>query len=147
MTLSAPLTREHFERLDHDDPLGASRARFDLSADEIYLDGNSLGAMPAHVPARIEQVLKQEWAKGLIRSWNDADWYPAPQRTGGKIARLVGAQANEVIVADSTSINLFKVLVAATRMRPERKVILGERGNFPTDVYVASGVAELTGCE
>lgn len=147
MSLSVPLTREHFERLDHDDPLGNSRARFDLPTGEIYLDGNSLGAMPAHVPARIERVLKQEWAQGLIRSWNDADWYPAPQRVGGKIARLIGASANEVIVADSTSVNLFKVLVAATRMQPERKVILGERGNFPTDVYVASGVAELTGCE
>ncbi|MBB2494430.1 kynureninase [Aquipseudomonas ullengensis] len=147
MTLSVPLTREHFERLDRDDPLSACRARFDLPEGEIYLDGNSLGAMPAHVPARIEKVLKEEWAHGLIRSWNDADWYPAPQRTGAKIAKLIGAQAHEVIVADSTSINLFKVLVAATRMQPGRKVILAEKGNFPTDVYIAAGVAELTGCE
>lgn len=147
MSSSIPHTREDFERLDRVDELSALRARFDLPENEIYLDGNSLGAMPAHVPARIEKVMKQEWAHGLIRSWNDADWYPAPQRTGGKIAALIGAHAHEVIVADSTSINLFKVLVAATRMQPTRKVILAERGNFPTDVYIADGVAELTGCE
>lgn len=147
MSSSIPHTREDLEGLDRADPLSGLRARFDLPENEIYLDGNSLGAMPAHVPARIEKTLKQEWAHGLIRSWNDADWYPAPQRTGGKIAALIGAQAHEVIVADSTSINLFKVLVAATRMQPTRKVILAERGNFPTDVYIANGVAELTGCE
>ncbi|WP_337057177.1 kynureninase [Pseudomonas sp. USHLN015] len=147
MSSSAPLTRDDFVRLDNEDGMSEFRARFDLPPNEIYLDGNSLGAMPAHVPARIDRVMREEWAHGLIRSWNDADWYPAPQRTGGKIARLIGAQAHEVIVADSTSINLFKVLVAATRMQPSRKVILAERGNFPTDVYIADGVAELTGCE
>lgn len=145
---SSPVhTREQLEQLDLDDQLRGFRARFDLQESEIYLDGNSLGAMPAHVPERINKVLKEEWAQGLIRSWNDADWYPAPQRTGAKIAKLIGAQAHEVIVADSTSINLFKVLVAATRMQPGRKVILAEKGNFPTDVYIADGVAELTGCQ
>lgn len=145
---SSPVhTREQLEQLDLDDQLRDFRARFDLPDNEIYLDGNSLGAMPAHVPERINKVLKEEWAQGLIRSWNDADWYPAPQRTGAKIAKLIGAQAHEVIVADSTSINLFKVLVAATRMQPGRKVILAEKGNFPTDVYIADGVAELTGCQ
>lgn len=147
MPSSIPYTREDFEGFDRADQLSGFRASFDLPENEIYLDGNSLGAMPANVPARIEKALKQEWAQGLIRSWNDADWYPAPQRTGGKIAALIGAQAHEVIVADSTSINLFKVLVAATRMQPTRKVILAERSNFPTDVYIADGVAELTGCE
>lgn len=145
---SSPVhTREHLAQLDLEDQLRGFRARFDLPENEIYLDGNSLGAMPAHVPERINKVLKEEWAQGLIRSWNDADWYPAPQRTGAKIAKLIGAQAHEVIVADSTSINLFKVLVAATRMQPGRKVILAEKGNFPTDVYIADGVAELTGCQ
>ncbi|HEX7910247.1 MAG TPA: kynureninase [Paraburkholderia sp.] len=141
------ITREHCAALDAADSLAHCRARFDLPADTIYLDGNSLGAMPANVPKRIEQALKQEWAHGLIRSWNDADWYPAPQRTGNKIAKLIGAGQHEVIVADSTSVNLFKVLVAATRMRPGRKVILAERTNFPTDVYIASSVAEMAGCE
>ena len=140
-------TREHCAALDAADPLAHCRARFDLPADTIYLDGNSLGAMPANVPARMQRALEQEWAHGLIRSWNDADWYPAPQRTGDKIARLIGASDGEVIVADSTSVNLFKVLVAATRMRPGRRVIVAERTNFPTDVYIAASVAEMTGCE
>lgn len=147
MLIPPRLSRADCERLDLDDPLAACRARFDLPAGDIYLDGNSLGAMPAHIPERMERVLRHEWAHGLIRSWNDAQWYPAPQRTGARIARLVGAEDDEVIVADSTSINLFKVLVAATRMRPGRSLILAEQGNFPTDAYVASGVARLTGCE
>ena len=102
MSTSTPAIRADFEYLDQIDELRNSRDRFDLPEGEIYLDGNSLGAMPAHIPARIEKVLKQEWAQGLIRSWNDADWYPAPQRTGAKIAALIGAQGHEVIVADST---------------------------------------------
>ena len=140
------INREHCAALDAADILAACRDRFALPAATIYLDGNSLGAMPANVPARIKQALEQEWAQGLIRSWNDADWYPAPQRTGDKIAKLIGAGPGEVIVADSTSVNLFKVLVAATRMLPQRKVILAERTNFPTDVYMAASVAEMTAC-
>ncbi|MGH7154975.1 MAG: kynureninase, partial [Acetobacteraceae bacterium] len=141
------ITREQCVARDVADTLAHCRARFELPPDTIYLDGNSLGAMPKSVPGRIRQALEQEWAHGLIRSWNDADWYPAPQRTGNRIAALIGAGKDEVIVADSTSMNLFKVLVAATRMRPGRRVILGERGNFPTDMYIASSVAEMTGCE
>lgn len=148
MSSLTPLrTRDDCVHLDQVDELRRFRARFDLPRDQIYFDGNSIGAMPAHVPERMDKVLRQEWAQGLIRSWNDADWYPAPQRTGAKIARLIGAQGHEVIVADSTSINLFKVLVAALRMQPGRQVILAERGNFPSDVYIAQGVAELTACE
>jgi kynureninase len=131
------------EALDAHDPLAHCRERFQLPEGVIYLDGNSLGAMPKSVPPRMSRAIEQEWAVGLIRSWNDADWYPAPQRVGGRIAKLIGAKSDEVIVADSISVNLFKVLVAALRMRPGRKRILGETGNFPTDVYIASGVAEL----
>lgn len=141
------MIREDCAALDAADKLAGCRARFALPADTIYLDGNSLGAMPANVPARMKVAIEQEWAQGLIRSWNDADWYPAPQRTGDRIARLIGAGPGEVIVADSTSVNLFKVLVAGTRMRPGRGVILAERTNFPTDVYIAESVAEMTGCE
>nr|WP_315596868.1 kynureninase [uncultured Cupriavidus sp.] len=141
------MIREDCAALDAADKLAGCRARFALPADTIYLDGNSLGAMPANVPARMKVAIEQEWAEGLIRSWNDADWYPAPQRTGDRIARLIGAGPGEVIVADSTSVNLFKVLVAATRMRPGRGVILAERTNFPTDVYIAESVAEMTGRE
>jgi len=129
--------------LDLADPLRHCRSRFTLPPGVIYLDGNSLGALPAAVPARLQQAVAQEWGVGLIRSWNDADWYPAPQRVGARIAPLVGAQADEVIVCDSTSVNLFKLLVAGLRLRPGRNVILGERGNFPTDAYVASGVARI----
>lgn len=140
-------SRTDCETLDAQDPLASTRARFQLPAGVIYLDGNSLGAMPAAVPPRMRRAVELEWAQGLIRSWNDADWYPAPQRVGARIAPLVGAEADEVIVADSTSVNLFKLLVAALRMQGGRRVILGERGNFPTDAYVAQGVADLTGAQ
>jgi kynureninase len=141
------ITRDYCASLDQADALAHCRARFQLPEGVIYLDGNSLGAMPRAVPPRMAQALEQEWAVGLIRSWNDADWYPAPQRVGARIAQLVGAAANEVIVADSISVNLFKVLVAALRLRPGRVKILGELGNFPSDGYIASGVAELMHAE
>ena len=143
--IPAPITRSACLGLDAQDPLAACRERFSLPDGVIYLDGNSLGAMPRAVPQRMRQAIEQEWAVGLIRSWNDAGWYPAPQRVGARIAQLVGAKEREVIVADSTTVNLFKLLVAALRMRPGRSLILGEDGNFPTDVYIAGGVAELTG--
>ena len=142
-----PITAAYCLALDQADPLAHCRERFALPQGVIYLDGNSLGAMPRAVPVRMARALEQEWAVGLIRSWNDADWYTAPQRVGARIAQLVGAAGTEVIVADSISVNLFKVLVAALRMRPGRRKILGELGNFPTDGYIASGVAELMGAE
>ena len=142
-----PVTPDDIARLDRDDPLAARRSLFALPEGVIYLDGNSLGALPKSVPARIAQAVEQEWGVGLIRSWNDAGWYPAPQRVGARIAPLVGAAPDEVIVADSTSVNLFKVLIAALRMRPGRRRIVGERGSFPTDAYVAAGVAELMDAE
>jgi kynureninase len=148
MTLQPrPITLEDAKKLDADDPLASCRERFLLPPGVIYLDGNSLGALPRSVPQRLARAVEQEWGVGLIRSWNDAGWYPAPQRVGGRIAPLIGAAADEVVCADSTSVNLFKVLVAALRMRPGRKRIVGELGNFPTDGYVASGVAELMSAE
>jgi kynureninase len=146
-TVLQRLTRATFEQLDADDPLAHCRDRFQLPPEVIYLDGNSLGAMPKSVPPRMSRAIEQEWAQGLIRSWNDADWYPAPQRVGARIALMVGAAADELIVADSTSVNLFKVLIAALRLRPGRHRILGESGNFPTDAYIGSGVAELMNAE
>ena len=139
------VTRSACVARDQLDPLRDCRDRFSLPPDLIYLDGNSLGALPRAVPLRMQHAIEHEWGVGLIRSWNDADWYPAPQRVGDRIARLVGAAPGEVITADSTSVNLFKLLVAALRMRPGRCLILGELGSFPTDAYIASGVAELTG--
>ena len=141
------LTRDTLIELDRQDPLAARRAAFTLPPDVIYLDGNSLGALVSSVAPRMERAVRQEWGQGLIRSWNDAGWYPAPLRVGAAIARLVGAQPHEVAVCDSTSVNLFKVLVAALRARPGRRVIVTELGNFPTDQYVAEGVAALTGAQ
>lgn len=144
---TSSFTREHCLALDRDDPLAGRRGLFSLPDGEIYLDGNSLGALVASVAPRMRQAVEQEWGRGLIRSWNDAGWYPAPLRVGARMAQLVGAQGHEVAVCDNTSTNLFKVLVAALRMRPGRRVVIGERGNFPTDVYVAQGVAEWMGVE
>lgn len=144
---ASALSVEGIDALDRDDPLAGRRPLFSLPDDVIYLDGNSLGALPRSVPARLARAVEQEWGVGLIRSWNDAGWYPAPQRVGALIAPLIGADDGEVVVADSTSINLFKVLIAGLRMRPGRRRILGENDNFPTDVYMASGAAELMKAE
>ncbi len=128
---------------DAADPLREFRARFALPAGVIYLDGNSLGALSVATQGRLGEAISREWGEGLIRSWNDEDWIGAPARVGGKIARLIGAGAHEVTAADSTSVNLFKLLAAALGARPGRRVILTEAGNFPTDLYVARGLAGL----
>ena len=128
---------------DATDPLRDFRARFALPPGVIYLDGNSLGPLPVATPERLRLAIEREWGEGLIRSWDDEDWIGAPARLGGKIARLIGAAAHEVVAADSTSVNLFKLLAAALAARPGRRVILTEAGNFPTDLYVAGGVASL----
>jgi len=129
--------------LDANDPLRAFRDRFDLPDGVIYMDGNSLGPLPRATRAALARAVNDEWGRGLIRSWNDADWIGAPRRIGDKIAGLVGAAAGEVVVADSTSVNLFKLAVAAVRARPGRRVILTEPGNFPTDLYIAQGLAAV----
>ncbi len=125
------------------DPLRHFRERFTLPDGVIYLDGNSLGALPKATPGRIAEVVAQEWGDGLIRSWNDADWINLPQRVGAKIAGLIGAAPDEVVACDSTSVNLFKALAAALALRPGRKVIVSEPGNFPTDLYVVQGLEAL----
>jgi kynureninase len=149
------VTRADCVALDEADALRAHRAAFVLPDGVIYLDGNSLGALPRAAGARVREVIEREWGQGLIRSWNDAGWIGLSRRVGGKIARLIGARSDEVICADSTSVNLFKVLAAALRLqstrvggqRHEQQVILSERGNFPTDLYVAQGLAGLLGDE
>ncbi|MDB5736748.1 MAG: hypothetical protein JWO65_416 [Sphingomonas bacterium] len=137
------VTLEEARALDAADPLASFRDRFALPDGVIYLDGNSLGALPRATPDRLAEAVREEWGNDLIRSWNSADWIGAPQRIGAKIARIVGAKPNEMLVADSTSVNLFKLLVAGIGARPGRTVILSEPGNFPTDLYVAQGVAAL----
>jgi kynureninase len=137
------IDRKHCEELDRRDPLAAFRERFLLPEGVLYLDGNSLGPLPKAVPVRLREVVEREWGLGLIRSWNTAHWIDLPQRVGDKIAPLVGAGPGEVVAADSTSVNLFKLLCAALAVAPERRVILSEAGNFPTDLYVAEGVRDL----
>ena len=131
--------------LDASDPLALMRERFHIPEGVIYLDGNSLGPMPKATPGRLAEVIGREWGEGLIRSWNDAAWMEMPARIGAKIGRLVGAEPGSVMVADSTSVNLFKLLGAALAARPGRHVILSERSNFPTDLYIAEGLAALLG--
>ena len=126
---------------DAADPLAAFKRRFTLPEGVIYLDGNSLGALPAAVPGRLGAAVTDEWGRSLIRGWNDHDWIGAPARVGGRIADLIGAKPSEVVVADSTSVNLFKLIVAAIARQAPRKTIIAEPGNFPTDLYVAQGVA------
>jgi len=138
-----PITRADLAALDRADALAPMRALFDLPAGVIYLDGNSLGPLPRATPARIAEVVGKEWGEGLIRSWNDAGWMQMPARIGDKIARLIGAAPGSVMVGDSTSVNLFKVLGAALAAQPGRRVILSERGNFPTDLYIAEGLSSL----
>ena len=136
---------EHASALDDADPLAGLRDSFTLPADVIYLDGNSLGALPRAVPDRIAATVTGDWGDGLIRSWNDADWINAPRRVGAKIAPLIGAAPDNVIAADSTTVNLFKVLSAALALRPRRRKIITETRNFPTDNYIAEGVIRQTG--
>lgn len=129
--------------LDKHDPLAPMRAAFALPEAVIYLDGNSLGPLPHATAARLAEVATREWGQGLIRSWDDAGWMAAPLRVGAKIARLIGAAPDEVVVADSTSVNLFKVLGVALALRPGRHTLLLEDTSFPTDRHVAEGLARL----
>ena len=137
------MSRNHALALDAADPLARFRGAFDLPDGVIYLDGNSLGPPPKATLARLAEVGEREWAQDLIRSWNVNGWIEAPLRVGGKIARLIGARSNEVAVADSTSVNLFKLAAGALSLRPGRTTILSETGNFPTDLYVLQGLSVL----
>jgi kynureninase len=141
------LTRDDCIALDRADPLASARESFVLPAGVNYLDGNSLGALPKGVAARVARTIGDEWGAGLIRSWNVAGWYAAPGRIGAKLARLLGAAPQQVTVTDTISVNLFKLLVAAARLRPGRRTILAERGNFPSDNHIVDSVARMLGLE
>lgn len=138
-------TRADALALDADDSLAFARARFSLPPGLIYLDGNSLGALPRRTAARVGDTIVREWGEGLVGSWGD--WFGWPAKIGARIARLIGASAHEVIVTDNTSVNVFKLAAAALAMRPGRRVIVTEAGNFPTDLYMLQGLASLTGIE
>ena len=145
------LQRQDCLALDAADSLAPLREQFTLPDGVIYLDGNSLGALPRATAARVQTVLTEEWGEGLIRSWNTAGWIDLPRRVGNKIARLVGAAPDELMVTDSTSINLYKVLSAALAIAradaPQRRVIVSERENFPTDLYMAQSLAAQHGMQ
>ena len=145
------MNRDDALALDAADPLAPLRDQFALPPGVIYLDGNSLGVLPKATAARLAQVVTEEWGQGLIRSWNAAGWMTLAQRIGDKIGALVGVGAGELVVADSTSVNLYKVLSAALNITsadsPQRRVILSERSNFPTDLYIAESIAKERGFE
>lgn len=132
------MTREDARTLDRTDPLAGVRDRFALPEGLLYLDGNSLGVLPRAVAPALADTVQRQWGERLIRSWNEG-WIDAPQRLGAKIAPLIGAAADEVIVGDTTSTHLFKALVAALRHDPARRTIVSEAGNFPTDLHIAEG--------
>ena len=142
------MQREALEALDRVDPLAPLRDKFLLPPGVIYLVGNSLGALPRSTAARVSRVIEKEWGQDLITSWNRHDWIAMPQRVGDKIARLIGADAGEVVVAESTSINLFKVLAAALKMRPGRRmilsVVLGQRPGSRLSPLEMNGRLEMT---
>ena len=143
------LTRAELAERDWADPLAAFRDDFVLPDGVFYFAGNSLGAMPRLAEARVAEVVAQEWGQDLVRSWNENGWMDMPLRVGAKLAPLIGAKPGEVAAADSTSVNLFKLLASALQLRPGRKVILTETLNFPTDHYIMQGLSQLLadGCE
>ena len=144
-------TLQDCRELDAQDPLRALREQFILPAGVIYLDGNSLGPLPKTTAARVNEAITQEWGQGLIRAWNSAGWIDAPQRVGDKIAQLVGAAPGELVTTDSTSINLYKVLSVALNIAasdtPGRKMLVSERSNFPTDLYIAESICQERGLQ
>jgi len=132
--------RRAAEARDRADPLAGLRARFALPEGEIYLDGNSLGAMPKAAPQLMAAEMEEGWGKDLIRSWNSRDWHMLPVTTGDRLSPLMGAQPGEVLVADSTSVNLYKLACAALHMRPARETIISEANNFPSDIHILQGI-------
>ncbi len=139
------MTLDEAQHLDAADPLAFARQRFQLPEGVIYLDGNSLGALPKATPAALTRTVEDQWADDLIASWNKHGWIDWPTRIAASLAPIVGAKSTELLIADSTSVCLFKLLAAAARARPGRKTILSQKANFPTDLYVAQGLAETIG--
>lgn len=139
--------REDCLAADAADSLSHFRERFILPEDVIYLDGNSLGPRPVGALERVQDVVRAEWGEGLIRSWNTAGWFDLPGRLGDKLAQLIGGRRGEAVVTDTTSLNLFKALASAIRIQqvdhPEKRVIVTERDNFPSDVYIAEGITDF----
>jgi kynureninase len=145
--MSASLTKQDCIALDTSDPLAAFRSRFELPQGIIYLDGNSLGALPKRVRSAVAHAVDHDWGQKLVTSWNGAGWFASGSRVGALIAPLIGAAPHQVVAGDSTSINIFKAITTALRLRPGRNVIVSERGNFPTDSYIVHGAARAMQAE
>jgi kynureninase len=141
------VTSDEAERLDASDPLAFARERFCLPEGLIYLDGNSLGALPTAAPAALARTAEQQWGEDLIASWNKHAWIDWPTTIAAKLAPIVGAKPNELLIGDSTSVCLFKLLAAAVRARPDRRKIVTQKASFPTDLYAAQGVCDMLGLE
>jgi kynureninase len=139
------VTLDEARQLDASDPLAFARARFSLPDGVSYLDGNSLGALPAAAPAELANTAERQWGEDLIASWTKHEWIDWPVQIAAKLAPIVGAKPNELLIADSTSVCLFKLLAAAVRARPGRRTIVSQKRNFPTDLYVAQGLADMLG--
>jgi kynureninase len=133
--------------LDAQDPLARFRDRFLDDGSTIYLDGNSMGRLPKAALPRLQEMAEHEWGRILVRGWTESGWMESPLRVGDRIGELIGASPGEVLVADTTSVGLFRLMTSVMRARPQRRVIVTERSNFPTDLYIAQGIAELLGCE
>jgi kynureninase len=144
---SGAAARDAITALDRCDPLRAFREAFVIPPGMIYLDGNSLGLLPKAGAARARRTVESEWGQSAISGWNDHQWIDLPVRVGSRIASLIGAGEDEVVAGDTTSVNLFKCLSAALMMRPGRRAIVTSKSNFPTDIYVAEGLADLLGVE
>ncbi|MES2120551.1 MAG: kynureninase [Pseudomonadota bacterium] len=138
---------EQAKALDAADPLGFARERFRLPEGLIYLDGNSLGALPAAAPAALAETAERQWGDDLIASWTKHGWIDWPARIAAKLAPIVGAKPKELLIADSTSVCLFKLLGAVVKARPGRRKVVTRQANFPTDLYVAQGLCDMLGLE
>jgi kynureninase len=149
VTLHIPdnLDRNSCAALDAADPLAKFRDRFLDDGTTIYLDGNSMGRLPKAAVARLQEMAEHEWGTILVRGWTESGWMESPLRVGDQVGRLIGASAGEVLVADTTSVGLFRLVTSVVRARPQRRVIVTERSNFPTDLYIANGIAEVLGVE
>ena len=145
MNRPSSLSREDLEELDRQDPLRIFRDEFSIPEGTLYFDGNSLGALPKATPARIKEVVAEEWGNKLVTSWNSAGWFSLPETIGNKIAKLIGANDGEVVCVDGTGLNIFKLHAVALKMRPDRKVILMEGSSFPTDAYITQGLIDQLG--
>ncbi|WP_155264679.1 kynureninase [Sphingomonas segetis] len=141
------MTLDEARQLDASDPLAFARERFSLPEGVIYLDGNSLGALPKAAPAALAEAAERQWGEDLISSWNKHEWIDWPTTIAAKLSPVVGAKPNQLLIADSTSVCLFKLLAAAVRARPGRGTIVTQQANFPTDLYVAQGLADMLGLE